>query len=265
MHHLEATMAEQAATQAPSSDFSISRATIEDLPKIVRLPTSISVSSLTNPQVDNLYTCFSQDFWDRKEPPALRKPHVTDAVRRERMIARVWPTFFHPHMRWMIARHVPTHEIIGVAAWVAPGCPVRDLMRRDSVEFYGWRSFFGTDAELDELWSHVDDKAWSGHYIETDALRQEVLGDEPHWYLASLMTLPAWQGRGVGRMLLDWAIEQADATVPVTPMYLETSVVGRKVYLKNGFVPQGGEGNMLRRGPAVVKEGEDGKIVVERA
>lgn len=180
------------------------------------------------------------------------------------MVARVRPTFSHPHMHWVVARDVPSDEIIGVAGWVEPGCPVHDLMRRDAIEFYGWREQFGSDEELEELWSHVDDNAWTGHFIETDAVRREVMGDEAHWYLATLMTLPAWQGKGIGKLLLKWAIEQADATDPVTPMYLETSLAGRKVYMKNGFVPQGGESNMLRRGPAVVREGEDGKIIVER-
>jgi GNAT superfamily N-acetyltransferase len=128
---------------------------------------------------------------------------------------------------------------------------VHEMFRKDAVDFYGWRDEFNcSDDEFEELWSHVDDEEWSGHFAHTDAIRKQVMGNEPHWFLASLYTLPEWQGNGVGKLLLNWAIEQADATDPVTPMYLETSPAGRPVYLGCGFVAQG-ESNMLRRGPAV--------------
>ena len=155
-------------------------------------------------------------------------------------------------------RHNPSDAIIGCAVWVAPGNPVHEFFRRDAVEFYGWRDQFDcSDEDLEELWSHVDDEAWNGHFAQTDAVRKEALGDEPHWFLASLYTLPEWQGKGVGKMLLNWGISQADATDPVTPMYLETSAAGRPVYLRYGFVPLG-ESNMLRRGPVMVMDNEPG-------
>jgi predicted N-acetyltransferase YhbS len=67
-----------------------------------------------------------------------------------------------------------------------------------------------------------------------------------------LITWPEFQGRGVGSKLLKWAIEQADAKDPPTPMYLESAPTARAVYMRHGFVPQG-KINMLRRGPAVVR------------
>ncbi|KAL5117334.1 hypothetical protein ACEQ8H_004779 [Pleosporales sp. CAS-2024a] len=126
---------------------------------------------------------------------------------------------------------------------------------QDAVEFYGWRAQYAacSDDEWEPLWSHVDDEAWSGHFARADALREKVLGQEPHWYLAVLFTFPEWQAKGVGKMLLDWAIERADATLPVTPMYLEASLAGIPVYERSGFVLLG-ESNMLRRGPLAAKE-----------
>ena len=110
----------------------------------------------------------------------------------------------------------------------------------------GW-----TDAEVADIFAHTDDELWSGGYKKDDETRSRVVG-EPHWYLAVLVTLPGWRGRGVGRMLLDWAIERADAEVPPAPMYLESSASARAVYIHVGFVPQG-EVNFLRRGLGVGK------------
>lgn len=101
------------------------------------------------------------------------------------------------------------------------------------------------------MWEHVSDENWNQQFLKDDDIRREVLGDEPHWFLAPLMTWPEYQGRGVGKKLLDWAIKQADATTPVTPMYLESAPTARAVYMHCGFVPQGAV-NFVRRGPAIV-------------
>lgn len=200
--------------------------------------------------MDGLYKCFSKDFWDRKEPLA-RRPQ-SDAIRRERMVERLIPTFSNPHCHWMITKYLPTGDIISSACWVAPGSPVHNFFRKSAVDYYGWRDQFKcSDDEFEELWSHVDDEQWNGHFASSDAVRTEILGDEPHWYLATLFTWPEWQGRGVGKLLLDWAIKQADANHPPTPMYLESSLMARAVYMHCGFVPQG-EDNFVRRGPVVV-------------
>lgn len=113
----------------------------------------------------------------------------------------------------------------------------------------GW-----SDAELDELFAHVDDEAWSGTFIKNDEVREKLV-TEPHWYLTTLFTWPEWQGRGVAKRLLSWAIDQADATEPPTPLYLESSDLARAIYTHVGFVPQGPK-NFLRRGPKVLGEVE---------
>jgi GNAT superfamily N-acetyltransferase len=94
-------------------------------------------------------------------------------------------------------------------------------------------------------------------------MMREVMGEEPHWYLASLFTLPEWQGRGVGRLLVQWAIERADRGEEPVPLYLESSVQGRRLYEGCGFVKMSDEGNYLRRGPGV--EAEKDKNGVEAA
>jgi GNAT superfamily N-acetyltransferase len=164
-------------------------------------------------------------------------------------------------VHWLKATYVPTGEIVGAACWMAPGLPVHSMLRRDAYEFYGWREKLNmTQEDVEELWKSVDHVAWDNLADNDDKTREELLGNEPHWYLAPLFTWPEWQGRGVGKLLMQWAIEQADATDPVTPMYLESSAYARAVYMHTGFVPQGAR-NMVRRGPAVVKglEAEDEK------
>jgi GNAT superfamily N-acetyltransferase len=155
-------------------------------------------------------------------------------------------------MHWIKAVHTATGTIIGAAAWADPTLPVHNIFRSSAFTFYGWKEKMGwTDAEVAEIFSHTDDEVWSGGHKKDDEIRSKVVG-EPHWYLALLITWPEWQGRGVGKRLLNWAIQQADAEVPPTPMYLESSASARAVYMHVGFVPQG-EANFLRKGPKVVE------------
>lgn len=163
-------------------------------------------------------------------------------------------------MNWVKATLTSTGEIIGVAGWVAPGNPIHNFWLSTASDFYGWREKFGwSDEEYEEMWKGVA-PIWDEDIERNDELRKRVLGDEPHWYLAPLFTWPEYQGRGVGKKLLDWAIEQADATDPPTPMYLESAPTAQAVYMHVGFIQQEGGHNFLRRGPAAAKgpEGKDG-------
>jgi GNAT superfamily N-acetyltransferase len=182
-------------------------------------------------------------------------------MRHESMIKRLFPTFSHPQVHWVVARYVPTGEIIACAGWTAPGSPIHNYFRKSAVDFYGWRDQYNcSDEKFEELWSQVDDENWNKHIADNDDVRKSVFGDEPHWYLAPIFTWPEWQGRGVGKLLLDWAIEQADANDPPTPLYLESAPTARPVYMHCGFVPLG-KTDFVRRGPAIVRglEAEEDK------
>ena len=155
-------------------------------------------------------------------------------------------------MKWVKAVHAPTNQIIAVAGWTAPGNPVHGLFRKDAVQYYGWQEKMGwSDADIEEMWKGVSIEAWDGTFAKDDKLREELMKGEPHWHLATFITWPEWQGRGAGTKLMMWAIEQADKTDPVTPMYLESAPSARAVYMRFGFKPQGAI-NFLRRGPAIV-------------
>ncbi|KAF2849690.1 acyl-CoA N-acyltransferase [Plenodomus tracheiphilus IPT5] len=209
-----------------------------------------------------IYECFPPPFWTRKEPPHLSSASPT--TRTQRLAKRITPTLlFHPNdFQWIKAVYIPTNEIAGIANWTTPGMPVHIHFRRSASALYGWQDKMNwSDAEVDEMWEHVSDEAWNGTSEKDDALRKELMGNEPHWHLAPLATVPKFQGRGVGGKLLKWAFERADATVPPTPLYLESAPTARGVYMRYGFVPVG-EANFVRRGP-VGKDGE-GNERVER-
>ncbi|KAF2713856.1 acyl-CoA N-acyltransferase [Pleomassaria siparia CBS 279.74] len=205
---------------------------------------------------EGVYACFPESSLIKKEPLHLRP--ATQEIRVQRLAKRIQPSLTQPGMHWIKAVHMPTGSIIGVAGWAGPALPVHNILRRSAIDFYGWKEKMSwSDADIDELFAHTDEQAWSGTLEKDDEIRSQVV-EEPHWYLVLLITWPEWQGRGVGKRLLDWAIRQADAEVPSTPMYLESSAMSRAVYMHVGFVPQG-DVNFLRSGPklARVPEVED--------
>jgi GNAT superfamily N-acetyltransferase len=227
--------------RVPNNSISLSLCTPADAPRIAHLT----------------YTCFPASGWDALEPLSIRDPD--QAAREHRLATRLLPSFHLPYMKWVKAVYEPTGEMVGVAGWCAPGMPVHNIVRRSAVEFYGFKEIMGwSDAEVEEMWKGVDISAWDKQFGDCDKIRAEVMGDEPHWFLAPLLTWPEFQGRGVGSMLLKWAMAQADGTDPPTPMYLESSKTARAVYLHHGWVPCG-EVNMVRRGLVVAKDLESGK------
>jgi GNAT superfamily N-acetyltransferase len=165
---------------------------------------------------------------------------------------------------WIKATYIPTNKIIGIAGWQAPGSPLHTFWRRSATHFYKWDEKYNwSEADIEEMWQGVDMSVWEGGFEKDDKVRQEVLGDEPHWYLAPLYTRPEFKGRGIGSMLLKWGIEKADATDPATPMYLESSEYAVKVYEHVGFVNVG-KNSFVRRGPKV-KDSSKGLLKAEEA
>lgn len=65
-----------------------------------------------------------------------------------------------------------------------------------------------------------------------------ALGDGG-WYfhIADMATLPAFQGRGIGRAVLEWLIAEIRASAPADPyITLMADEAGRPLYRKLGFV-----------------------------
>ncbi|KAF2264447.1 hypothetical protein CC78DRAFT_533288 [Lojkania enalia] len=211
---------------------------------------------------EGLYTCFPEVWWARMEPPEIRPPSLQTRVTR--LTTRIRPTFSNPNMKWIKAVLTASNEIVGVAGWMGPNNPIKNIWSRSAQSFYGWdKQNNWTEDEIEEMWKGASE-AWDVQIEKDEKLRADLMGDEPHWYLAPLFVWPQYQGKGVGKLLLDWAIKQADATDPVTPLYLESMPNARALYMHVGFVPQGGR-TFIRRGPAIVRglEAEEDKDVTK--
>lgn len=83
------------------------------------------------------------------------------------------------------------------------------------------------------------------------AAQQEIMGSSNQYFmLNSLATHPDHQGRGAGRLLLEWGLNKADKEG--LTVYLDATAAGRTMYEKRGFslvrvtewdrVPWGGQG-----------------------
>ncbi|MCJ1396654.1 hypothetical protein MMC18_009546 [Xylographa bjoerkii] len=78
---------------------------------------------------------------------------------------------------------------------------------------------------------------------------EELMGsdrDNHYWYLDILATLPEFQQRGLGSMLVQWGIEQARADAEARPgkikgVWTIATPVGLKTYLKAGMEEIGSE------------------------
>ncbi len=70
--------------------------------------------------------------------------------------------------------------------------------------------------------------------ISTEVQLHEKLSPEPHWYLGMLGVSPDCQGQGIGGMLLQPVLEEADRTK--MPCYLETTTASAvRFYQRHGF------------------------------
>ena len=81
--------------------------------------------------------------------------------------------------------------------------------------------------------SHTE--VWDAFFDLFHATKREVMGARKFMTLDTLVTHPEHHRRGAGGMLLDWGLRMADERG--LECYLESSVMGRPLYQRYGFVP----------------------------
>lgn len=96
-------------------------------------------------------------------------------------------------------------------------------------------------ADVAEIYEHHSE-AWRPQFCRFEEGRLNEMGATPHFYLAPLCVRPEYQGRGVGRKLLMWGLERADAADPQIPCVLEALSKARGMYVKFGYEDTEGHG-----------------------
>ncbi|PSS03387.1 hypothetical protein BD289DRAFT_421098 [Coniella lustricola] len=84
-----------------------------------------------------------------------------------------------------------------------------------------------------ELPSGANKEAFALLCVGIAEMKEKCMGDKPHIFLRSLRTDPQHQGRGAGKMLVKKCIEESERRN--LPIYLDSSMPGHKLYLKQGF------------------------------
>lgn len=115
---------------------------------------------------------------------------------------------------------VESGRVLGVAAWMAPG---------------RWHPSTGRILrQVPSLLQALVLSPVSARMVRVANAAQRAHPAEEHWYLQTLGVEPSRQGEGIGRLLMEPILEQADAEG--RPCYLETSTLPNVAwYRRAGF------------------------------
>ncbi|KAI0005786.1 acyl-CoA N-acyltransferase [Xylariaceae sp. FL0662B] len=110
----------------------------------------------------------------------------------------------------------PPDKVVGFAKWLKPRTP------------------HSPPSPAAPAWPEGGDVAFAEQFFGTiGEHHKKATGDRPHWNLEVLGTRPAYQGKGIGRELVQWGLSRADeagleAAVAASP-------AGVSLYTKMGF------------------------------
>lgn len=162
-------------------------------------------------------------------------------IREQRLAKRLEAFVLNPHLVHSLkAVDVKTGELMGFAGWHVP-VPKEDFVNMWSVPSHvqrGLREQPGWSQEdVEEMWKGVLTEKYNAEFDMYDKVRAEEMGDEQHWFLAPLFVFEQFRGRGVGSLLMQYAIDLADRHDPPQAMVLEAMPNARPVYMHYGFEP----------------------------
>ncbi|MEA5570116.1 GNAT family N-acetyltransferase [Calothrix sp. UHCC 0171] len=119
--------------------------------------------------------------------------------------------------------YTTTDELKGIAAWIPPGYATDNILRLFQA---------GIITVLFNI--HIKKILISLSMLFTAEKYHKQMMKQPHWYLMMLGVSPDFQGQGIGGMLLEPVLQQAD--IEGLPCYLETSTQAAvRFYQRHGF------------------------------
>jgi ribosomal protein S18 acetylase RimI-like enzyme len=192
------------------AEVDVATPTVTDHPR----PDGSDIHTMTAGDIEPVGRALAQAFFD---DPHMRWI-VRDDAKRMGRLERGFATFIR--RVWLPKSESFTHErLIGAAHWMPPD---------------GWH--IGVLAQLALLPAIMRELR-----IETPRLLKALTYQEkkhprhpPHWYLAAIGVVPAWQGRGFGSALMRPVLKRCDADR--VPAYLEAGTPrSRALYERNGF------------------------------
>ncbi|KAH9909542.1 acyl-CoA N-acyltransferase [Xylariomycetidae sp. FL2044] len=160
-------------------------------------------------------------FFDsfRNHPATLRVFKPTLPQSRDWWLKSITNEIQDPNAHFVVvtAPDSDTPDIIlGFARWTQPRYP-------DS-----------PPSPADLPWPEGCDMAFVDEFFGTlEAKHKEIMQGRPHWYLELLGTRQDYQGKGIGKQLLQWGLERIDEDN--VEAYLSGSPSGTPMYKKAGF------------------------------
>lgn len=207
-------------------------------------------------------------WWNKHEDETLP---MEERIRRLALRCMV-PATKQKGMHGLKATLRSTGEIVGMALWYANihvgNCPetypdmpgikfpstfIPFVFRATNPETLDWTGKCGwTSEQRQQLWSHVR-PSLNEEMTSYEKGRVQELGDAPNMYIGPLCVAKAYRGRGIGKLLLQWGIDMAEAMEPPVPVLLDAFPNARPVYYHLGFEQtrekEAGSENLLIRRP----------------
>lgn len=131
--------------------------------------------------------------------------------------------FLHGHVYSSYQNNCSNSQLIGIASWIPPNTKSLSLLQ--SLPLI-------VEVSLKSGW--ICTRRFFAAFAKTDAYRYRDC-PIPHWYLGGLAVSPNTQGKGIGSLLLQPVLQQADRQCEICYLFTSTARAV-KFYQRHGFV-----------------------------